>query len=125
VTDGEGSGRRQGAAAEPRAASGRDRARPRGAALLKALASEPRLHVLCRLLEGPLSVGEINAGVPLSQSALSQHLAVLREAGIVSTRRESQAIYYSLVTGPAHAIMAALYAAYCAPAGRTGRARRR
>ncbi len=89
---------------------------PQAAAFLKALASEPRLLVLCRLLEGPLSVSQINARVPLSQSALSQHLAVLREAGVVATRRESQTIYYSLVPGPAEAIMEALYRAYCAPA---------
>ncbi len=98
---------------------------PEAAALLKALASEPRLHILCALLEGPLSVTEINARVPLSQSALSQHLAVLRTAEVVSTRRASQTIYYSLVPGPAEEIMAALYAAYCAPAARGGRARRR
>lgn len=96
---------------------------PEAAALLKALASEPRLHVLCSLLAGPLSVTDINARVPLSQSALSQHLAVLRSAGVVSTRREAQTIYYSLAPGPAHEIMAALYTAYCAPAGR-GRTRR-
>ena len=53
---------------------------PEAAALLKALASEPRLLVLCSLLSGPLSVSEINDRVRLSQSALSQHLAVLREA---------------------------------------------
>ncbi len=88
---------------------------PEAAALLKALASEPRLLVLCSLLEGPLSVSEINERVPLSQSALSQHLAVLREAAVVTTRRESQTIYYSLVPGPAQEIMGALYAAYCAP----------
>ena len=98
---------------------------PAAAALLKALASEPRLHVLCALLEGPRSVTEINARVPLSQSALSQHLAVLREAGVVSTRRESQTIYYSLVPGPAEEIMAALYTAYCAPGARGARVRRR
>ena len=96
---------------------------PRAAALLKALGSEPRLLVLCSLVDGPRSVSEINARVPLSQSALSQHLAVLREAGVVTTRRESQTIHYSLVPGPASKVMAALYAAYCAPAGRGRRSR--
>ena len=57
------------------------------AALLKALANDQRLLVLCRLLESPLSVGEINECVPLSQSALSQHLGVLRDAGLVTTSR--------------------------------------
>lgn len=86
------------------------------AALLKALASDQRLLVMCCLLEGPLSVGEINARVPLSQSALSQHLGVLREAGVVTTRRESQTIYYALANGPATEIMTTLHALFCAPA---------
>ena len=98
---------------------------PQAAALLKALASEPRLQVLCSLIDGPLSVSEINAQVPLSQSALSQHLAVLRAAHVVATRRASQTIYYSLPPGPVHEIMSALYAAYCAPSSAPRAARRR
>ena len=86
------------------------------AALLKALASDQRLIVMCCLLEGPLSVGEINERIPLSQSALSQHLGVLRAAGVVTTRRESQTIYYTLADGPATEIMATLHASFCAPA---------
>jgi ArsR family transcriptional regulator, virulence genes transcriptional regulator len=85
------------------------------AALFKALANEQRLLVLCALLEGPRSVGEINARVPLSQSALSQHLAVLRAASLVTTRRASQTIYYAFAPGPALRIMEVIYAAYCAP----------
>jgi DNA-binding transcriptional ArsR family regulator len=85
------------------------------AALLKALANDQRLLVLCSLLDGELSVGGLNERVTLSQSALSQHLAVLRTAGLVSTRRESQTIYYSLVPGPAMKIMEVLYEAFCAP----------
>ena len=85
------------------------------AALLKALANDQRLLVLCALLDGPLSVGDINQRVPLSQSALSQHLAVLRSAGLVTTRRESQTIYYTLAPGPALKIMEVLYVAFCAP----------
>ena len=50
------------------------------AQLLKALGNEQRLHILCNLLEGPLSVGELNQRLELSQSALSQHLALLRES---------------------------------------------
>jgi ArsR family transcriptional regulator, virulence genes transcriptional regulator len=86
------------------------------AAFLKALANDQRLLVLCSLLEGPLSVGEINERVPLSQSALSQHLGVLREAGLVSTNRQSQTIYYALTEGPALQVMEILYGAFCAPA---------
>jgi DNA-binding transcriptional ArsR family regulator len=86
------------------------------AAFLKALANDQRLLVLCSLLQGPLSVGEINELVPLSQSALSQHLGVLREAGLVSTNRQAQTIYYALAKGPALQVMEILYRAFCAPA---------
>jgi DNA-binding transcriptional ArsR family regulator len=91
------------------------------AVLLKALGNEQRLLVLCTLLDGPHSVGEINARVPLSQSALSQHLAVLRTTGIVRTRRESQTIWYEIAPGPANHVMEALYAAFCAPQTRRQR----
>lgn len=84
------------------------------AALLKALAHPARLLVLCQLVEGEHSVGELQPLTGLSMSALSQHLAVLREMSLVETRRESQTIFYSLAEGPAAGILAALYAAYCA-----------
>ncbi|HWG70684.1 MAG TPA: metalloregulator ArsR/SmtB family transcription factor [Steroidobacteraceae bacterium] len=85
------------------------------AALLKALANDQRLLILCALLDGPLSVGQINERVPLSQSALSQHLGVLRDAALVTTTRHSQTIYYALTQGPALEIMRVLYTAFCAP----------
>ena len=88
------------------------------AMLLKALGNEQRLLVLCALLDGPHSVGGINERVPLSQSALSQHLAVLRTAGVVRTRRKAQTIWYEIAPGPANHMMEALYAAYCAPQSR-------
>ena len=94
------------------------------AALLKALANEHRLLVLCALVDGPKSVGDLNDRVELSQSALSQHLAVLRGAGIVTTRREAQTIWYALAEGPAAAVMEALHAAYCAPRKAARRAAR-
>jgi len=84
------------------------------AQLLKALGNEQRLHILCNLLEGPLSVGELNQRLELSQSALSQHLALLRESGLVDTRREAQTIYYSLPDGPVIRVMALLQDVYCA-----------
>jgi len=90
--------------------------------LLKALANDRRLMVLCALIDQPLDVGAINARVPLlSPSALSQHLAVLRDAGIVSTTRHGQSITYELVPGPALGVMQALYQAYCAPQARRSR----
>ncbi|WP_442683726.1 ArsR/SmtB family transcription factor [Stenotrophomonas sp. JC08] len=86
------------------------------ARLLKALANEKRLQVLCLLAEGERSVGEINAMLDLSQSALSQHLAVLREGSLVQTRREAQVIYYSLMPGPAAQVMQTLHGIYCSTA---------
>ena len=85
------------------------------AALLKALANEQRLLVMCSLLGGRLSVGEINERITLSQSALSQHLAVLRAAQLVTTHRRSQTIYYALTAGPALKIMEVLYDEFCVP----------
>src|SRR5690606_28161420 len=87
------------------------------AKLLKALANERRLQVLCLLAGGERSVGEINDLLDLSQSALSQHLAVLREEGLVQTRREAQLVYYALVPGPAAAVMETLHGIYCGAAG--------
>ena len=83
------------------------------ARLQKVLANDKRLMLLCLLVEREHSVGELNARVALSQSALSQHLAVLREDGLVSTRREAQTIYYSLAAGPAQQVIATLHDIYC------------
>jgi DNA-binding transcriptional ArsR family regulator len=87
------------------------------AQLLKALGNEQRLLILCHLLDGPHSVGELNQRIDLSQSALSQHLALLRELGLVETRREAQSIFYSLADGPVVRIMALLQDIYCATDG--------
>lgn len=91
------------------------------ARLLKALANEQRLRILCVLVAGESTVGQINDRLPeLSQSALSQHLARLREEGLVSTRREAQSVWYSLPDGPAQSIIETLHGIYCAPR-KTGR----
>lgn len=79
------------------------------------MSNESRLLILCNLAEGEKSVGELQELVELSQSALSQHLAVLRRDGLVTTRRSAQSIFYSLASEPAKAIMATLYAYFCAP----------
>lgn len=84
------------------------------ARLLKSLANEKRLQILCCLHEHELSVGELNARIDLSQSALSQHLALLREEGLVGTRREAQTIYYRMLPGPARALIQTLHSLYCA-----------
>jgi len=81
--------------------------------LLKGLANESRLMIMCVLAEGEVSVGELNKRIELSQSALSQHLAVLREQGLVNTRRESQTIYYRLNDTPAMNIIELLHKVYC------------
>jgi DNA-binding transcriptional ArsR family regulator len=94
------------------------------ARLLKVLGNEQRLLILCNLLEGPLTVGELNERVDLSQSALSQHLAVLREAEAVITTREAQSIRYSLPPGPVTRVMALLQEIYCSGAPTNRRSRR-
>lgn len=81
--------------------------------LMKALANEKRLMILCSLVEGELSVGALNQRIDLSQSALSQHLAKLRDDGMVSTRRESQTIYYSLASNRILQIIELLHEMYC------------
>lgn len=86
------------------------------ARLLKALGNEKRLLLLCLLVDHEQSVGELNARVELSQSALSQHLALLREDGLVQTRRDGQTIYYSLVPGPVQRILEVLHGIYCSAA---------
>lgn len=83
------------------------------AALLKALANPQRLLILCNLADGELTVGELIARLPLSQSATSQHLAVLREQRIVATRRVAQTIHYSLQPGPAARVIEVLHGIYC------------
>lgn len=84
------------------------------ARLMKAMGNENRLMVLCALAEGELSVGELLESVDLSQSALSQHLAVLRREELVSTRREAQSIYYSLASSEASKLIRFLNRTYCA-----------
>ncbi len=81
--------------------------------LLKSLANESRLMVMCVLSEGEISVGNLNQRIDLSQSALSQHLAILREQGLVRTRRESQTIYYSLSDSAAISLIETLHDIFC------------
>jgi len=81
--------------------------------LLKAMANEARLMVLCHLIEGERSVSELQEAIGLSQSAMSQHLAVLREQGVVTTRRDGQSVYYRVSEGPAMALMETLHREFC------------
>lgn len=85
---------------------------PKALRLLKTMANEKRLFILCNLLDGELSVNELADIVALSQSALSQHLAILRKEGYVSTRKESQTVYYSLQGEDTKQVMALLHKLY-------------
>lgn len=87
------------------------------AQLLKAMANENRLMILCVLLAGEASVAELNTKVPLSQSALSQHLAHLKTCGLVATRKQAQQVFYRLEGRAARQILTLLHEIYC-PEGR-------
>ena len=94
----------------------------KAARLMRALSSEHRLMVLCALSAQELSVGQLNALVRLSPSALSQHLAVLRREKLVRTRREAQTIHYRLAPGIALEVVQLLYEHYCGSGAAQGAA---
>jgi DNA-binding transcriptional ArsR family regulator len=83
------------------------------AAMLRMLSHEARLAVLCELVNGERSAGALVETSGISQSALSQHLAKLREEGLVATRREAQSIHYRLADPKAARIIALLHDLYC------------
>jgi DNA-binding transcriptional ArsR family regulator len=84
------------------------------AGLLKLLANENRLLILCRLAQAKeLSVGDLTEAVGVSQSALSQHLAMLREQGVVGTRRDAQTVFYRLVDPATTRMLGLLRDIYC------------
>jgi ArsR family transcriptional regulator, virulence genes transcriptional regulator len=86
------------------------------ASLLKAIANQRRLMLLCKLVEqGEMTVGALADAVGLSQSALSQHLAVMREEGLVAFRRDRQTLWYRIADARLEALFATLYRLYCAP----------
>jgi len=80
---------------------------------LKALAHESRLLILCNLLDGEKSVGELESFLDVRQSTVSQQLARLRLEGIVDSRREGKMIYYSIANDAARAMIGVLYGAFC------------
>ncbi len=81
--------------------------------LLKAMANERRLQILCLLHNQELSVGELCGKLELSQSALSQHLAWLRRDGLVETRKEAQTVFYTLSSSEVKAMIELLHRLYC------------
>ena len=94
------------------------RAASTACSLLKALAHEDRLVLLCQLAEGERSVGELEALLDIHQPSLSQQLGVLRNEGLVTTRREGTRIFYALASREAIAVMHTLYEQFCAPKAR-------
>jgi ArsR family transcriptional regulator len=86
------------------------------AAILRALANERRLTILCRLVEwGEANVNSLAETVGLSQSALSQHLAKMREEGLVTYRRDSQTLWYRIADARIEDLLATLHRLYCKP----------
>jgi DNA-binding transcriptional ArsR family regulator len=85
----------------------------RASELLKSLASPHRLLILCQLIDGERSVGELAAFLGLRSSTASQHLALLRKDGLVATRREGQTIYYAIASEPARQVLMTLFSIYC------------
>lgn len=84
------------------------------AALLKAMGNGRRLMVLCKLVEhGEMNVTDLAHEVDLSQSALSQHLARMRDEGLVAYRREGQTLWYRIADPRTEALLATLYQLYC------------
>ncbi|QHO75710.1 transcriptional regulator [Bradyrhizobium sp. CCBAU 051011] len=86
------------------------------AGVLRALANERRLVILCKLVErGEANVNSLAETVGLSQSALSQHLAKMREEGLVTYRRESQTLWYRIADPRIEDLLATLHTLYCKP----------
>jgi ArsR family transcriptional regulator len=85
----------------------------KAATLMRTLGNEKRLMIMCQLGGGELPAGALQEPLGLSQSALSQHLAVLREAGVVATRREAQTIYYRVADPAAVKVIETLAAIFC------------
>lgn len=86
-------------------------------AFLRSIASRHRLLVLCTLLEGEMQPSELAEHAGLSQSNLSQHLAKLRDEGLVETRREGTALFYRIASNRVRPILDALHRAFCAEDG--------
>lgn len=85
--------------------------------LLKSMSNESRLMILCTLLNKEMSVGDLNQVIPLSQSALSQHLASLRKSGLVASRKEAQTVFYSIASESPEKVISVLKSIYCPDEG--------
>jgi DNA-binding transcriptional ArsR family regulator len=94
----------------------------RAARLLKAMSNPARLVILCQLADGERSVGDLERAVGLSQSGISQHLAVLRRERVVSYRRIRQTVLYALASRDVVALMATLHGVFCGSGAKAKRA---
>ena len=95
------------------------------AALMKMLGNEHRLLILCHLIaEEELSVGDLTSRIELGQSALSQHLAKLREQGLVAFRRKAQSLFYRVSDERAAAVLVLLHEMFCPSEGESSHLRR-
>jgi len=94
------------------------RAATDAAALLRSLANPDRLLLLCHLVEGECNVSTLESLTGIRQPSLSQQLGVLRDEGIVATRREGKFVYYRVASAPALAVLRTLHETFCAPAPR-------
>ena len=83
--------------------------------LMRALANENRLMILCQLVPGERSVGDLAEALDLRQAAVSQQLALLRKDGLVAPRRDGQTVYYALAGDAARRVLDVLYELFCAP----------
>nr|WP_041748193.1 metalloregulator ArsR/SmtB family transcription factor [Bradyrhizobium cosmicum] len=92
-----------------------ERAADQASELLKALSNRHRLLIICQLIDGERSVGELAEFLSLRDSTVSQHLALLRRDGLVSARRDAQTIFYSIASEPAREVLKTLYQVFCAP----------
>ena len=86
----------------------------RASALMRTLGHKGRLLILCQLVGGEKSVGELSDSLDIPQSPLSQHLSRMRKEGLVETRRQAQSIYYSIKAVEVGKIIECLYGLYCA-----------
>ena len=96
----------------------------RAANFLKSLGNRHRLLILCQLLDGERSVGDLTAFLGIRDSTVSQHLVLLRREGLVRTRRDGQTIWYSICNNTARDVLAALYRGFCQPAAAPSARRR-
>ena len=85
------------------------------------MANPHRLLIVCQLIEGERSVGELAQFLGIRDSTVSQHLALLRRDGLVTARRDGQTIWYTIASAEARELLKTLYRVYCTPAAACGR----